>query len=288
MATTNRVFIVIAFVFSLKAAIFNIVALSTEKWITANAGDVSNPTDRNYVNYGLFLGNYKMTFPSGAVYELVITCNFKNNICAMLCGLDYEARAKVLDDLYNNKKDNSTDNYCPGITKSTYAFMVFQNQPRYLRADSITITKDQFINAGVWLSSLIFLILAMLAGSWSAILALCNTVFNPISYLFSVKSLFIYNAVAFFSTVLYMALWGINYNLHIFHNVAIYDTLVGNLSSDKNAFLGYSYWIGFIPLAFYAGSVGILYYREHLNERDPRNKVVSLEAYSADPNLYLY
>ncbi|XP_066145314.1 uncharacterized protein [Euwallacea fornicatus] len=288
MATTNRVFIVIAFVLSGIAALFNTVSLSTEKWITARASDVSDLTDTNYINYGLFFGNYKMTYPSAGTYEISITCNFKYNICAMLCGLDNNARAILLDDLYNNKSSNNTDNYCPGVYKYTFAFNLFQYQPPYLRGNSNTIAKDKFINAGVWLSTLIFLSLAMLTGLVATVLALYNTVSNPTQYYLSVKSLFIYNAAALFFTVLYMALWGTNYILHIFHNVAIYDTLVGNLTSDKTAFLGYSYWFGLISLAFYVGSIGILYYREYLNERDPRNKIVSLEADSADPNLYLY
>jgi len=57
-----------------------------------------------------------------------------------------------------------------------------------------------------------------------------------------VKSLFIYNATGFGCTLLSMILWGTMYNLLIFHNVAIYDTIVGSITSDKTVFLGYSYW----------------------------------------------
>lgn len=290
MATINRVYIVLAFIFSGIAVIFNIVSLATEQWIRGEATWVNATTDINYVYYGLFQGNYQRNAPFSTTYKLTATCSFQHNICAMLCGADSSATATLLDNLYNNNISTSysMDN-CPTVLKFTYNYKSFENLPSSLRTDTVNyVTSKHFINAGVWLSTLLFLILAIVAGLVSTTLALYNTVDNPTEFFLSVKSLFIYNATGFGCTLLSMILWGTMYNLLIFHNVAIYDTIVGSITSDKTVFLGYSYWIGFISLTFYAASTAILYYREYLNERDPRNQKIGLDADSADANLYLY
>lgn len=70
MATINRVYIVLAFVFSGIAVIFNIVSLATEQWITGEATWVNATTDINYVYYGLFQGNYQRNVPFSTTYKL--------------------------------------------------------------------------------------------------------------------------------------------------------------------------------------------------------------------------
>ncbi|CAG9760946.1 unnamed protein product [Ceutorhynchus assimilis] len=288
MATTNRLYILVAFVFSSVAAIFNIVSLGTEYWITGTALWINSTSDTSEVTYGLFQGIYKRNVAFPYTYEITMTCDFANNICALLCGLDKEERGNLLSSLYNNSynPNYSMDN-CPIITRTSYYHRSFEDPAVYVRQGTY-VSPSAFINAGVWLSTLIFLLLATIVGLLAANLALYNTVANPINFFLGVKSLYIYNSVAFCSTVMYVTLWGSMYIQKIFHNLSIFDTLVGNFNSDKTAFLGYSYWISFISMAFYIGSMGILYYREYLNERDPRQKRVALDTEMTDPNLYLY
>lgn len=69
MATINRVYIVLAFIFSGIAVIFNIVSLATEQWIRGEATWVNATTDINYVYYGLFQGNYQRA-PFSITYKL--------------------------------------------------------------------------------------------------------------------------------------------------------------------------------------------------------------------------
>ncbi|KAL1498319.1 hypothetical protein ABEB36_009135 [Hypothenemus hampei] len=287
MATTNRKLIFLSCVLSAIAVLVNLVSLSTLQWITARCYSVDGVGETNLIHYGLFQGVYKRNFPVSTVYELQMTCNFGSNVCALLCGLDQESRSDLLKNLFNNKIDtNYTMNGCPTISKYSYA-LFYENTP--LRVDSNTqISKENFINAGVWLSTLIFLILAILFGIVSSALAFFNTVSNPIEYFLSVHSLYYYNSIAFCCTVFYMILFGVVYHIRIFHNIAIYDTLVGSMTSDKTAELGYSYWISFAPLVLYVSSIASLYYRNYLIERDPKHEIVDLDAQGANPNLYLY
>lgn len=289
MATTNRVYVLAAFFFSTVGVVFNIVSLSTEQWVYAEAAwnDVNVSTTPNVINYGLFQGNYKR-MPFSRIYQVTMTCSFKNNVCAMICGKDGAGRSDNLDNLYNNKinKNYSYDD-CAYVTTRTY-YLTAVYIPPVRAADDTNVAHNSFINAGVWLCTVIFLILGILLGLFAAILALYNTVTNPILYFLGVKSLFFYNGAASCCTLLYIILWGTMFNLTIFHNVGVYDTLANIVSSDKRAYLGYSYWISFISPVFYSSSIVILYYREYLNARDPKQQKVNLDADSADPNLYLY
>lgn len=283
MATTNRTYILVAFLISGIAAVFNIASLATEQWVYGETAFWDSAGGSNTVHFGLFQGNY-VRMPFSTNYQLTMTCSFQHNVCALLCG---PSRTSMLDNLYNNIIDpDYAYADCPTVLRTTSFFRSFEDT--HIRASSdATVAKSDFMNAGVWLCTLIFLILAALIGLFASVLAMYNAVTNPIQYFLSVRSLFYYNAAAFCSTFMYIVLWGAMYHITIFHNVGIYDTLVNNISSDKRAFLGYSYWISFIPLALYPASIVVLYYREYLNAKDPQTKV-TLDVDSADPNLYLY
>ncbi|XP_076266378.1 uncharacterized protein LOC143200033 [Rhynchophorus ferrugineus] len=292
MATTNRVYILAAFVISGIAVIFNIISLSTQYWITAKITDLTFNTATSSVNYGLFRGSYERAVPSPSVYDVQMTCSFGENVCMLLCG-DKDYRKFTLNEIVTNDVLNDTD-YVSECNKNGYnsksllvSNLKTTENDKSLRTESDNKETKHFINAGVWLSTVVCLILATFIGLISSALAFYNTISNPIQFYFSVGSLYIYNALAFSFTLLYMIFWGALYNIVIFHEVGLADTLVGSMTSDKNAVLGYSYWISFVPLLFYGGSIGVLFYRDYLNAKDPKNKTVHLEE-STDPNIYLY
>ncbi|XP_030754573.1 clarin-3-like [Sitophilus oryzae] len=285
MATTNRIYILATFLVSSIALIFNIVSLSTEQWITGKLSDLTDTTqDFSYINYGLFRGNYRRYVSIRASYQVEMTCNFANNVCALLCSAD--STADLLDALYNNNINENDDptGSCISTTSSVFAI-------HPLTAKTLTTTtyvnRKNFINAGVWLSTIVCLVIAAIIGLLASVLALYNTISNPINFYLSVGSLYFYNGLALGFTLLYVILWGTMYNLTIFHNVALYDTLAEKMTSDKMAFLGYSYWISFIPMTFYGASIAVLFYREHLNAKDPKQKNIQIED-SADPSLFLF
>ncbi|ENN79162.1 hypothetical protein YQE_04348, partial [Dendroctonus ponderosae] len=228
MATVNRVYILIAFILSAIASIFNFVSIGTEEWITGSSVWLNGTGDVNYVHYGLFQGTYKRIVPFSTTYQLTMTCSFKNNICALLCELDAEEREAILDSLISNTYDpNYAYANCAGISKFTSGLRSFESTP--VRANSDTyVTSKSFINAGVWLSTLLFVVLAALLGLWTSVLALINTVHNPYQYFLR---------------------------------------------------------MGITSLAHYAGSIAILYYREYLNERDPKQQKVTLQTDAADPMI---
>lgn len=100
----------------------------------------------------------------------------------------------------------------------------------------------QFINAGVWLSTIIFLIVSAVFGLFAAGLSVWNTAANPVEAWFNIFGLYIYNGIACFSSLLVVLLWGGMFASTITNNVGILYTITGVMDSHGMAVLGYSYW----------------------------------------------
>lgn len=79
MATVNRVYILIAFILSAIASIFNLVSIGTEEWITGSIVGQNGTGDVNDVHYGLFQGTYKRFIAFPNTYELTSQCSVHPN-----------------------------------------------------------------------------------------------------------------------------------------------------------------------------------------------------------------
>jgi hypothetical protein len=54
----------------------------------------------------------------------------------------------------------------------------------------------KFISAGLWVSCILFLILALLAGVLAAAFAVVNTITNPVQPIMGVFGLYVWNSIA--------------------------------------------------------------------------------------------
>jgi len=223
-------------------------------------------------------GNLQLTNP------ITMTCLAKENVCAYLCAKSTEARYTLLKDLYNNRTGlNQID--CPTISLNT----------RYNRVRPVAFAPrlgnsssgKKFINCGVWVCTILFLTLSILFGVLSSCLSMYNTVSNPIQVYFSLYGVYLYNAIALFCVIMAMLFWGVLYNKSIYHDVAIFYTLYGQMTSDKVAQLGYSYWLNLAPMVLYISSICVLYMRQYLISKDPGRKIVERDD-DGDPRIYLY
>ncbi|KAJ8945139.1 hypothetical protein NQ318_001604 [Aromia moschata] len=287
MATVHRLLVFSTCFMSGIAALFGVVSLATEEWITTTSAMwVTLPiTLPNTAKYGLFQGYYSQQGPLVLTIQITMTCLMKENVCALLCGKDTDARYTLLKELYNNNNTADQDNgNCPTVQRSTSYQYNRESIWTYASEDS---DDKQFINAGVWISTILFLVLSIALGMLSSALALWNTVSNPIEIYFSIFGLYIYNAAGLFCSTLVMLLWGIMHVLITFHNVGIFYTLTGQMTSDKRAYLGYSYWLNLIPIGCYIYSIAILYVRQYKLSKDPKHQIVQRED-RADPGIYLY
>jgi hypothetical protein len=63
--------------------------------------------------------------------------------------------------------------------------------------DNVSDSPDKkFINAGLWVSSILFLALALLAGVLAAVFAVVNTTTNPMEPIAGVLGLYVWNGIA--------------------------------------------------------------------------------------------
>ncbi|XP_044271067.1 clarin-3-like [Tribolium madens] len=291
MVKTKREYIFATCFFSGAAAIISFVSLGTQEWITspavvsssASAAGLQSENENDYLKFGLFSGTFTQSTAQPAVYELTTVCLFDLNICALLCGSNME---NSLERLYKGET-NITALDCPRIATTTdklysripdtFKLFVFQSSD-----------KDRtFINAGVWLCTIIFLIISGMAGIVSAVLALWNIVSNPYQNYLSIFGLYIYNAVAFFSVLISIVLWGAMFSQSLqANNLPTAKTFTDVFTTEELSSLGYSYWINLASLACYIISMSLLYVRNWLISKEPAVNVHIEE--NADPVIMLY
>ncbi|XP_057654310.1 clarin-3-like [Diorhabda carinulata] len=286
MATVKKLFIFSTTFLSGIAVLITIICLATEQWIYTDKLKIVSKDNfigyYNHLKYGLFQGTYRQVVPTTNAYQITITCLAEKNICAFICANSTDMRYSILKDIYDGKDVNINIDNCPKV--STYH--QYYNRPIQLHTSSNSVEKI-YINCGVWVSTILFLVISITFGFISASLSLYNTVSNPVQVYLSIYGLFIYTAIAACSSSIAIILWGIHYHKNIFHNVAFFYTLTGEMSSDKTAYLGYSYWLNLIPIVLYISSICVLYAREYLISRDPKQKIVHREEHG-DPIIYLY
>lgn len=174
---------------------------------------------------------------------------------------------------------------CPtAATKNLHS-----TEPTKLPAiDAKAISKDQFLNLGLYFTTVMFLSLTLLFSFLSAFFSILNAVFNPILPLFSTFGLYIWNGAASSFCLLAMVIYGGLYGAHITENIAITDTLrqQETYTSKGMAELGYSYWILIGVILLHCINVGLVYYRTYMINKEPPPPVIVVEKNDATILLY--
>ncbi|RZC34173.1 uncharacterized protein BDFB_005225, partial [Asbolus verrucosus] len=206
MVKTKREYILATCFLSGAAAIISFISLGTEEWVTS---DAITP----------------------------VVCLLDENICALLCGNNMMSNLRKLKNGKNPANEDVED--CVTITSDR---TLFDRYNGYFTRNSADTTERQFINAGVWICTIIFLCLSAAMGLVSAGLAVWNTTANPYQIYFSVFGLYIYNGIAFFSILLTIILWGAMFCQDLLtSNLPTYKTFLESFTTKNLSQLGYSY-----------------------------------------------
>lgn len=138
--------------------------------------------------------------------------------------------------------------------------------------------EKEFLSAGLWLTTVIFLVLTIAFALLSGFFSMVNIWCNPVRFLFSVSGLYVWNAIAAVLCCLTMIFWSSLYFIFIADNIGITDTLrsIAHYSSNDLASLGYSFWILFVTIACHLINIGIIYYRNYLLQQEPRAPVITV------------
>ena len=175
MATTLRIHIIVTFILACAGVALLVTSLATPTWIVASL-KISTVGWENDINYGLFSGLVSGKRGIKVNGELTMSCDMSANICVMSCQTDEKLKTEELDILQNN---------------GAYKGCPFSKQD----VGSCNGKCTEFINAGIWVSCVLFLSLALLGAVLAAVFAVVNTAMSPVEPVLSIPGLYIWNGV---------------------------------------------------------------------------------------------
>jgi clarin len=138
--------------------------------------------------------------------------------------------------------------------------------------------ESEFLSAGLWLTTVVFLSLTISFAVLSGFFSIVNIWFNPTRFLISAFGLYVWNGIAAGLCVLTMIFWSSLYLIFISNNIGITDTLrnTAHYSSKELAHLGFSFWILFATIFCHLINIALVYYRNFLLQREPRAPVITV------------
>jgi clarin len=258
----------------------------------AKYDDASITTRNSEVTYGLFAGKLQRYFftsqsnldltskhripdiPTTHFRFFSVTCSYSDNKCFYSCQQTDEARADEYLRLMNDESLAS----CPLSTGKMQQFNEQVNvKTNEIRGKS-TVFEKEFLSAGLWMSTVVFLSITLAFTAVSGGFSVFNIFCSPAQFLFSAFGLYVWNGIAAGLCSLTMIFWGSLFAIFITNNIGITDTLttIGHYSSDDLASLGFSFWILLVPIALHLTNIGLVYYRNFLLQKEPRAPVITV------------
>ncbi|XP_055616921.1 uncharacterized protein LOC129762557 [Toxorhynchites rutilus septentrionalis] len=281
MAKTKWNLLFATFVLSGLSLATLIVSFCTQHWVVSEASEVTAYRNSE-IHYGLFAGSLTRNVLATPVgLDLTVICMYEYNACVYSCQKDEAKREIELQDMMNGRKPAE----CP-ITSSHLQSKIIPSSVRY--ASPRAASKDAFIDASLWLTTVILLGIATAFAGASGSFSIINVMFNPVEPIFSVFGLYIWNAIVIISTLLTMIIWGALFGSSLVKNIAITDTLTPEApySSTGLAALGASYWLLFLPMLFHAVNTGLLLWRQYLINREPPPTTIDVDR--SDLTIIMY
>lgn len=278
MAKTKWSILFATFVLSCLSLAALIVSFCTPYWVTAEAYE---PTayKNSEIQYGLFAGSLtRNVLATPVYYDLTVICLYEHSVCAYSCQKEEALRETELHALMDGTKPPE----CPLATGRSLRIAARDD------SNERETPEQEFINAGLWLSTVIFLGIATAFAGASASFSIINVLFNPVEPVFSVFGLYIWNGIVIGATVLVMILWGALFGSSLSDNIGITDTLTSEApySSAGLAALGASYWILFLPLVLHGSNVGLLLWRQYEINREPPPTTINVD--KSDLTICMY
>lgn len=283
MAKTKWNILFAAFVLSCISLATLIVAFCTPYWVVSQASEKTAYKNSD-IQYGLFTGSLtRNVLITPVPYDLTVICLYEHNVCVYSCQKEEAMREKEVLALLNGEEPAE----CP-ISNSRSLGKITGKALKSSISDRAAASKDEFINAGLWLSTVIFLGIATAFAGASASFAIINVLFNPVEPFFSVFGLYIWNGIVIGSTVLAMILWGALYGSQLSDNIAITDTLTPEApySSANLASLGASYWVLLISVLLHSGNIGLLLWRQYEINKEPPPTTIDVD--KSDLTIIMY
>lgn len=199
------------------------------------------------------------------IYNILVVCDYAVNKCVFSCQQTSQNRIDELRRLLNDERLND----CP-ISSAKFTMTEHVESRTDIESRATQYDKE-FLNAGLLITTVVFLSATATFALLSGFFSMINIFFNPSHTLLSVFGLYIWNGITIGLCSLTMIMWGSLYIGFISQNIGITDTLrsLGHYSSHGLSNLGYSYWILFVPIVLHFTNIALVYYRCILLSRQP-------------------
>lgn len=146
------------------------------------------------------------------------------------------------------------------------------------QAKTLAKYENEFLSAGLWLTTVVFLLLTITFASLSGLFSILNIWYNPVQFIFGAHGLYVWNGISLGFCCLTMIFWSSLYGIFISKNIGITDTLrsTAHFSSNGLAHLGFSFWILVVTIVCHLVNVGLVYYRGFLLQREPKAPAITV------------
>ncbi|XP_052867317.1 uncharacterized protein LOC128273405 isoform X2 [Anopheles cruzii] len=246
----------------------------------------SSAYKNSIINYGLFTGSLTQNFlPNQRYYDLTISCLYREYVCAYSCQATEEERSEEVLLLLKGLPRLAD---CPLRTSRQLSVDNPSQPTNQQRQNSGPYNRSSFINTGFWISTVVFVGIAIGFAGTAASFSIINVLFNPVEPIFSVFGLYIWNGAAIGASALSLILWGSLFASTLTENIAVTDTLTIQLpyNSEGLASLGFSYWFLLLPIGLHATNVVLLIIRRYVINREPPPTTIDVD--SSDLTIIMY
>ncbi|KAL7052548.1 hypothetical protein ACKWTF_004905 [Chironomus riparius] len=294
MAKSKWVVLLVTELFSALSLVAIIVSFSTDHWVVSDMKyELNIDIGNSYMHYGLFDGKLTQSiYQTTKFIDLTIICRYDINKCFYSCQQTSDRRSNEFDQLL--KGENLA--ICPASrTKQTARnfneqvnMTAMTMKINYDEMSEAATFEDEFLSAGLWLTTVIFLALSSLFTLISAFFSMINILCNPISYLSSTHGLYVWNGIAALMCSITMIIYSSLFGIFISKNIAITDTLrtLSRFTSDGLAQFGFSFWILILSIFCHLINIGLVYYRNYLLQHQPKPPVITV--HKNDSTILVY
>ncbi|XP_077288062.1 clarin-3-like [Arctopsyche grandis] len=264
MAVSYHIYVFATFLLSCLSIAFLVGSLATERWLEAEARWADSNRRSDSINYGLFKGTFVAnSFGTPNINRIELTCIYGKNICGYSCENTAEKRLNEITSMVN------------GIIPSLVC-----------ESDTGSRNNDiEWLNAGIFLTTVILLGLAIVFSTLCAGLGVYNTSIAPINPLLGVFGLYIWHGCSAGCDLLALIIWGANFDINLQRDLAFPFTEI--FHESRTATVGYSYWFVFASMLCHIVCEVLLFVRLWRIRTEPPPPTINIDT-NTDNTIFLY
>ncbi|XP_055337494.1 uncharacterized protein LOC129587672 [Paramacrobiotus metropolitanus] len=272
----SRLILLLAFFLTLTAIGLLAGAMSSDEWVYAEIQQLNrspSPSPESsragadepgYASHGLFKGKF---VPPGNIlrvqHSVDLTCNASTRICR------YDAFDPRDGHLYyvesNSYASINLAEFCEKTSQAT-GILEHPGEPSFW----------------LWISTVIFLSLAILFALFAAIATLVNVIYVPISDIAGIQGVYVWNAIASLSTLTTLCIWAGMYYSHLRYNILPVIVIGWGGTTCGLAYHGNAVWIILAALLIFILNIAVIRCRRGVSSVRHPGRAIYVKGHAKD------